>query len=226
MAKIQRVKPEEVEDILKTEEEKPHQIKKAHIENPYGSLEALEEAKDSLTPEAYAAFKHDFERDERLASVIGGMKWADVSEAADGEVLDQQPEFDVAKNILECAEAVADYLVKSISSTHYMDGEFNVPIPNDVHYLLSERFNDHYDEESRREVFRLIEAASVYVAQLDERGRALDARINACFPARTSANEQRVPYGIKSIFLDDAPVLMGNEEPMIYARVKVQKGFV
>lgn len=230
---IERVRPEDIDDILRCghtedDENKPRKdaeyiIEKRHEGHNFQSIEELEAAKDELSEEEYEVIKADLTREDRVETMAHSMKWVE----EEGEMSDEaQPEYAAARDFLECAEAVSDYLNKNISPSHYMDSEFVVPVPTDVHFLLSSRYDDLYSEESRREVFRLVEAACVFTCQLDDRGRKLDEAINACFPSKTIRNEVRVPYGIKAMFLDDDPVTLGSEEPVIYVRIRVAKGFV
>ena len=234
---IERVKPEDVDEILRCRhsyedeeggEDEPRKdaelvIERRHQTHNFMSVEELESAKETLSEEEYEIIKADLTREHRVDKISHGMQWVEEDAAMSDE---DQPELKAARDFLGCAEAISDYLNKNVSPSHYMDGEFIIPVPTDVHFLLDSRYDDGYSEESRRLVFRLVEAAVVFISQLDERGRKLDEKINDCFPTKTIRGEVRVPYGIRAMFLDDDPVTIGSEEPVVYVRMKVAKGFV
>lgn len=87
---------------------------------------------------------------------IRNFKW---SGEEDGLV--NQPEFDVADKILDCAEAIAEYAVEHIDVLDLQQDVYHVNVPIEVHPLLQSRYNNDYSDYSRSRVFDLIRSAFI-----------------------------------------------------------------
>lgn len=84
------------------------------------------------------------------------MKDFNVLEPDNFDELPDQPEYEICDKLISCAESVLSYVAENIKTEFYSGASFVVPIPLNLHALLSEKYNANYSDYSRDLTFEVI----------------------------------------------------------------------
>lgn len=139
----------------------------------------------------------DRELTDREKELLADFKWDDVSESEN-----PHPYFEMAEDINNCSEKIADYVIESLSLDQWHGEEFiEITVPVSVHPLLEDRFNLEYTDDSRFIVFDLIRAR--FRLSFDSIAYLLNERLNELLPEKNSELEAFFKQEMKRIDEND-----------------------